>query len=328
MQEARFYEKKQNSMVQCQLCPHNCLIKPGNTGVCGVRKNIDGVLYAMYYAIVSSVAMDPIEKKPLYHFYPGSDILSIGSYGCNFKCKFCQNYHISQNYERGETLSSLKLLEINKKHRSIGLSYTYNEPLINYEYIYDCSKLLKEHGFYNVLVTNGYINPEPLNELLPYIYSANIDLKSINNDFYKRLCSGTVEPVKQTIKTIFEKGALVEVTNLIIPGENDKDEEIDGIIDFIYSISPDLPLHFSKYFPRYKFNAPETPDDRLIYIYKRAKKKLHYVYTGNMYHQESSNTYCPDCNELLIERFGYNIKSYISANRCKKCGKEIYLKIK
>ncbi len=322
--EATYYEVLNNGRVRCTLCPHNCVIGEGKLGICGTRTTESGKLYTKIYGEVSALAMDPIEKKPLYHFYPGTSILSIGTVGCSFKCQFCQNYHISMNPDYPtDYYSPETIVEMALERNSIGVAYTYSEPLIWYEYIYDLSVLAREHGLKNVFVTNGYINQEPLLELLKYADAFNVDLKSFNNEFYRKIVGGKLEPVKETIREISRwENIMLEVTTLIIPGYNDSDEEIDRLTDFLASLSPDIPYHLSAYFPMYKFTAPPTPVEKLEHLKKLAEKKLNYVYLGNV--SGPSNTYCPRCGALLIERYGYFVKKVnLKDGKCVKCGASI-----
>lgn len=283
--KAQYYIKLEDGLVHCTLCPHNCHIENGKTGICGVRVNKGGHLYAESYGLISSMALDPIEKKPLYHFFPGSKILSAGSYGCNFRCSYCQNYSISM--EKPDTVyispESLvyKAYDL-KDSGNIGLAYTYNEPFISYEYVLDCCKLAKEKKLKNVLVTNGYVQEAPLKEILPFVDAMNIDLKSFSDDFYKRICKGKADYVKRTIENS-AASCHVEVTCLIIPGLNDSEEEISGLASFLAGISPDMPLHLTRFFPRYKMTDREpTPVETLKKLYVIAKKKLKHVYLGNV----------------------------------------------
>lgn len=321
MKEASFYTRQENSTVQCRLCPHNCIIEPKKTGICRVRKNEGGTLNSLAYGKITSLNLDPIEKKPLYHFYPGSMILSAGSFGCNFRCSFCQNWEISQagfGDVPVRDLAPASALRTVKESNSIGLAYTYNEPLMNYEWLLETSKLLHKENLKNVLVTNGYINPEPLKELLPVIDAANIDLKSFSNRFYKKLCAGKLEPVLKTIETMVKSGKHVELTTLLIPGENDSSPEIVMLADWIAALDNRIPLHFSRYFPTYKMEVKPTGMDSLINAYALARKKLKYVYLVNVNEQEYNNTYCPSCGTAVIEREGYNVKH--SGSKCSKCG--------
>ncbi|WAM33542.1 AmmeMemoRadiSam system radical SAM enzyme [Caldicellulosiruptor morganii] len=282
MVEARYYEKLENKKVKCRLCPHECVILPGNTGFCRARKNIDGKLYSLNYGYISSIAFDPIEKKPLYHFYPGSTILSIGTFGCSFRCLHCQNYEISQLTPSVFEVDTERLIELAKKDKDcIGIAFTYNEPTIWFEYVVDVAKRFKEEGFKTVLVTNGYLNEEPLLELLDVIDAANIDLKAFNDEFYKKVCSGDLESVKKFIE-ICSKKIHVEITTLIIPTLNDSEEEMENLAKWLSSIDDRIPLHLTRYFPRYKMTLPPTPKETLYRLREIAKKYLMYVYLGNI----------------------------------------------
>lgn len=322
MIEARYYEKLKNGRVKCRLCPVECIIAPGKVGRCLGRKNIDGKLYAVNYGEVVSIANDPVEKKPLYHFHPGKSILSIAPNGCNLLCPFCQNWEISQKRSPTQYISPQDMVRYAKEYNSIGIAYTYTEPLIWFEYLLDVCSLAKREGLVNVLITNGLINREPLKELLPLIDAMNIDLKSIREDFYKKIVRGDLSTVKNTIIEA-KKVCHIEITNLIIPTLNDSMEEIDELIEFVASVGRDTPLHFSRYFPNYKFDKPPTPVQTLKEAYKRAKDKLYYVYIGNVWTGED-NTYCPECGNLLISRYYFNSKiEGVENGRCKRCGREV-----
>jgi len=281
---AEYWEKTDNNEIKCGLCPHYCNIRENQAGKCGVRINKDGALIAASYGCVTSVALDPIEKKPLYMFFPGKKIVSIGSYGCNFKCGFCQNYNISMEYKgintelmTPELIAEVALLATAEEN--IGIAYTYNEPLIGYEFVKDCSLLIRNAGLKNVLVTNGYINDEPLAELLPYIDALNIDIKAYNNRTYNTV-TGTLLPVKNTIETAY-KNCHVEVTTLVIPGENEND--IEEIAKWLSSIDPNIPYHLSRFFPRYKFSDRDpTPPETMYKLRDIAKKHLKNVFLGNI----------------------------------------------
>jgi pyruvate formate lyase activating enzyme len=324
--EAKFYKKEAVNKVRCVLCPHRCFLPNNRTGICLARKNIDGVLYTMNYGEVTSYAMDPIEKKPLYHFYPGSEIFSIGTWGCNFKCTFCQNWTISQQKVSAEHFDKEGIVEMAKAENSIGIAYTYNEPTIWYEFVYDTAKLAKENGLKNVLVTNGFISEEPLKEILPLIDAMNIDLKAGSESFYRELCAGQLPPVMRTIKIAFEAGCHIELTTLIIPTLNDRKEELEEIVNWVASISEDIPLHFSRYFPQYKMDLDPTPIETLLNAYEIGKKKLKNVYLGNVASEVGgANTYCPKCKKELIHREFYDIKvTGLNKNTCKYCGEKIY----
>jgi pyruvate formate lyase activating enzyme len=283
VKQALFYESLSDNKVKCLLCPHNCLILPEGVGFCRVRQNQKGKLYSLIYEQITSLALDPIEKKPLYHYRSGEYILSIGTRGCNLACLFCQNWSISQDRNAPtKFISSEELIKQAKRDKSFGIAYTYNEPFIWYEFVLDTAILARKAGLKNVLVTNGYINSEPLNKILPYIDALNIDLKSIENEFYQKYCQGSLGSVLETIKRA-AKTCHIELTNLIIPGLNDKQENFVGLVDWIYeNLSAEVPLHFSRYFPCYKMDLPPTPLTTLRKAEEIARKKLKYVYLGNV----------------------------------------------
>lgn len=281
--EGMFYEKLKDK-VHCYLCPHNCVIENGHHGKCSVRIHEDGKLYSINYGEITSMALDPIEKKPLYHYKPNSMILSVGSFGCNFTCGFCQNYSISQYKADSEYVSKEKLVEIILTARdNIGIAFTYNEPSIWYEYMYDCAKLLKETDESSsvVIVSNGYISEEPLKELLPYVDAMNIDLKSFSNRYYTDICGGNLKPVLKTIE-IAARECHVEITTLLVRGENDNLEEVEQIASFLGNIDKDIPLHLSRYFPRYKLKNPPTDIEFMKKAEEAAKKYLNRVSLGNV----------------------------------------------
>jgi len=321
--EAAYYQGLDEDRVKCLLCPHECIISPGKTGICQGRINQQGLLYTKNYGQISSIGVDPIEKKPLYHFYPGSRILSVGTYGCNFKCSFCQNWQISQQKPQLREVSPEKLVKLAIQSDSIGIAFTYSEPSVWFEYILETGKLSKEKGLKNVLVTNGYLNHKPLRELLPIIDGANIDLKSFNDDFYKKICGGTLEPVLNNIKELFENRIHLELTTLIIPELNDSPEEIMEMVDWIKALSPEIPIHLSRYFPRYKLNKEATPVVKMEEFYQLASRHLNYVYLGNLQSDYGTSTYCPDCGEKVIIRDFYSVKNKLEGNKCPVCGYRI-----
>lgn len=319
--EALFYEAEEG-YIKCQLCPHHCRLKPGQTGVCRVRKNCDGVLIAANYGQVSALAIDPIEKKPLFHFYPGKNILSVGTYGCNFSCLFCQNYAIAHHKPHLHYIEPDSLVDIAIKaqeENSIGLAFTYNEPSIWYEYILAVAPLLKEQGLKVVLVTNGYIEEKPLEVLLPFIDAVNIDVKAFSADFYRKICRGTLEPVLKTVEYLSAK-VHIELTTLLIPGKNDQPEEIQALYQWLAGVDPKIPLHISRYFPSYKMqDIPPTPPEVINNARNIALDYLEYVYIGNL--GEDNDTYCPECNNVLIKRKNYTIETNgISNGCCATCG--------
>ena len=314
------YWAPEGDAVRCALCPHRCRIAPGKTGICGVRENRGGTLFADTYGKVAAVAVDPMEKKPLYHFHPGSSILSTGSVGCNFRCVFCQNYHLVLRQVPVEEVRIEDLVRIARQEGSIGIAYTYNEPFIQFEFVLDCSKAFREAGMKNVLVTNGYVAPEPLAELLPLIDAMNIDLKSMDPAYYRKVCGGDLEPVLETIRTA-AKATHVELTTLLYTGHNDADDQIREVVNFIAGTDPEIPLHISRYFPTHRATAPPTPTDRLAAAYRIARERLSYVFVGNARLPGAEDTVCPWCRATVIRRAGYVIDSRgLSGNRCAACG--------
>jgi len=319
--------------VQCELCPKSCIIEPGQRGDCRVRINIDGVLRTVVYGYPCSIHVDPIEKKPLFHFLPSTNILSFATAGCNLHCKNCQNWEISQ--ANPEDVPAIfyppqRLIELTQNNRCLSLAYTYTEPIIFYEYTIDTAKLARQVNIRNVLVTAGYVNKEPWKELLKYVDAANIDLKAITDDFYRQVCSATLKPVQQALILAKASGILVEVTNLIIPTLNDNPDHIRQLARWVKAnLGSETPLHFSRFFPRYKMrNLPATSLQTLDMAREIAiSEGLHYVYIGNIQSKEGQNTYCPGCNILLIERIGYGYtiqRNQLKDGCCPKCGTEIY----
>lgn len=330
--EALFYEKKENKQVTCTLCPRVCKIGEGHTGFCNTRKNIDGTLFALNYSRCSSIAMDPIEKKPLYHFYPGAYILSMGTVGCNLHCNFCQNWNIARAEEGyvTEEISPRKAVDLIKKYRQkgrscIGLAYTYSEPFTWFEFVFETARIAREQGIKNVLVTNGYINKEPLQQILPYIDAMNIDVKGFTDEYYRSVCNGRLGPVVRTVEEAFDK-CHVELTTLLVPGLNDSLEEIDRLVSWIAGLDREIPLHFSRYFPNYKMNLPATPNQTLQKVWELAKEKLSYVYVGNAPQLNAENTYCPKCKFKLIERYAYTVRiTGLDGKKCRRCGYPVRL---
>jgi len=321
--EAAYYETLEDGRAQCRLCPQNCKIAEGKTGICRTRVCNNGRLELINYGEYTSFALDPIEKKPLYHFHPGGGILSIGGSGCNLRCVFCQNSGISQcdaptrHIEPDELAAeTLKRADV-----SIGLAFTYNEPFIWFEFIRDAAQPIRRSGGKVVLVTNGFVNPEPLAELLPLIDAMNIDLKAFDDGFYKKYCGGRIEPVKETIRTAAAAGVHVEVTLLLIPTLNDLDEKIDAQAEWLASVSPDMPFHISRYFPCYKMDLPPTPVSSLTRAREIASKHLNYVYLGNVGDTESATTRCTSCRAPVIKRSGYMTEiTGLDGNKCSNCG--------
>jgi len=318
------------SYVQCQLCPRKCVLAPGERGNCRVRINYQGELVTLVYGKPCAVHKDPIEKKPMFHFLPGTYAFSIATAGCNLHCKFCQNWEISQvNPEETNNidLSPQMVVEYSFRTRCRSIAYTYSEPIIFYEYTYDTCVLARKAGLKNVLVTAGYINEKPLRKLCQVLDGANVDLKGFTEDYYREVCSGTLEPVLRTLKIMTEMGVMVEVTNLIVPTLNDDFDLIKKMCDWLLeNLGPEYPLHFSRFFPRFQLRSlPPTPIETLIRAREIALKQgLYYVYIGNVLIEGAENTYCPNCKKLLIERKGYWVgEMNIKEGKCKFCGTKI-----
>ena len=330
-EEARFYEKLEGGLVRCTICPRRCVIKPGERGFCGTRENRDGKLYSLIYGEVSASAVDPIEKKPLFHFEPGSLTFSISSVGCSFRCPWCQNYHISmakpEEY-RTVRMGPEEVVRLAKQYGCPSISITYNEPLIWLEYVEDVGKLAKREGLEVVLVTNGYITLEALDAVAGLIDAANVDVKSFSDDFYRRYCKGDLESVLQAVVAMKEKGIHVETTTLLIPGLNDSEEELKALCKWHYEyLGPDTPIHFSRFFPCYKMLfKPPTPTSTLQKAYDIAVETgLRYVYVGNLPGNPCEHTYCPGCGRPVIKRMGFEIVEWRLDEhmRCTDCGAKI-----
>ncbi len=317
--KAASHWRREGGSVRCLLCPHNCLVAEGKRGVCRVRENRGGTLCPITYGKVSAVQVDPIEKKPLFHFHPGAAILSIGSVGCNFRCGFCQNVHLVRAEVPVSDATIPGLVRAARDAGSIGIAYTYNEPMIWFEFVADCARAFREQGMVNVLVTNGYVNPDPLAELLPLVDAMNIDLKSMDPEFYRTICGARLEPVLDTIRAS-ARAVHVELTTLLVTGENDSDEAIRRVVDFVAATDPEIPLHFSRYFPHYRFTAPPTPVPRLEAAYRIGRERLPYVYVGNHPLPGAEDTLCPACGKTVVRRAGYRtVADGLSGDRCASC---------
>jgi pyruvate formate lyase activating enzyme len=332
--EALLYEKLKGETVKCNVCPRRCYIRPGTLGFCKVRQNRSGHLYAISYGKLTASNVDPIEKKPLYHFWPGSTSYSISSFGCSFACPWCQNWSISQagpeDSYYGEA-SPEQVVRAAKRHGCKTISYTYNEPLIWLEYVLDTAKLALKEGILNVLVTNGYTTPEALDLLGPYIQAANVDVKAFNPHFYAKYCKGRLEDVLEALKIMAEKGWHLETTLLIIPTLNDDRKEIRGMAAWIReNLGAETPFHISQFYPTYKMShLKPTPVGLLVEAREIALREgLKYVYLGNVPGHESENTYCPSCGFLLIKRWGFSILEWNLTREisCSKCGEKIPVK--
>ena len=328
--EAYLYEPADGDRVKCKLCCHRCVIKEGGRGICGVRENRSGILHTLVYGRLIARHIDPIEKKPLFHFQPGSLSYSIATVGCNFRCLFCQNAEIAQMpAERngmimGDTFSPEEVVKAAIKGDCRSISYTYTEPTIFFEFAYETAKLARKKGLRNVFVTNGYMTPEALRMISPYLDAANVDLKAFTDDFYKTRCGARISHVKETLRNMKSLGIFVEVTTLLIPGLNDDEEELRDLAVFISeSIGPETPWHISRFHPTYKLtDRPSTPVDTLVRAREIGfKAGLRYVYTGNVPGENGENTFCHRCGEMIIQRWGFNIGKYlIKDGCCAHCG--------
>ncbi|MDW7731951.1 MAG: AmmeMemoRadiSam system radical SAM enzyme [Methanolobus sp.] len=331
IKEVMLYDKLDDGKVQCRICSHRCRISPGKRGFCRVRENREGTLYALNYNVVSSEALDPVEKKPLFHFYPGSPVYSLGSIGCNFRCKHCQNWTISQveidtsnAFELSPEMAVARALELGAR----SIAWTYNEPGIWFEYTYDCAKLAKEAGLATIYVTNGYITPEALRMIAPYLDAYRVDIKAFNDEFYRKIASAKLKPVLESTALAKELGMHIEVVNLIIPTLNDDPGEIREMVKWIHEkLGPDTPIHFTRFHPYYQLtDVPSTPLETLEKAYDIAREEgMHYVYLGNVMGTEKENTFCPSCDELLIKRGAFDtLACMISEDKkCPGCGETI-----
>jgi len=322
--------RKTDDRIECLLCPHYCKLSTGNTGICGARKNTGEKIELLTYGVISGYALDPIEKKPLYHFYPGTNILSIGSYGCNMRCDFCQNYTISQRSVAGFTTTTEPekiIKEAQAALHNIGIAFTYNEPVIWFEYISDVARKAKRRGLKTVMVSNGFVNRDPLAEIITFTDAFNIDLKAFNNDFYKKLTGADLEPVKESLKQIAKSGRHLEVTTLVVPGQNDSESEMAMQTEWIASeLGKDTPFHLSRYFPMFKREDPATTPETIKKLAEIASKNLTFVYIGNMVAETGQNTLCPECRKVVTKRSRYTIKiqNLDKEGKCTGCGTRIY----
>lgn len=330
MKEAYLYKKTDNRRVQCNLCSHRCIIDDQGVGKCCVRKNIGGTLYSLVYGKIVAENSDPIEKKPLFHFLPGSYSMSIATVGCNFKCFFCQNFSISQapcdhNIIEGRDIMPEDIVSLAVANGDKSISYTYTEPTIFFEYAYDTAKLAGAKGLKNVFVTNGFMSRKCLLMIEPYLDAANVDLKSFSDATYKNKIGGRLKPVLNNIVFIKELGIWIEVTTLIIPGINDSENELKQIAGFLASVDKGIPWHVSAYYPQYKSKIPPTGIGQIEMAIEIGRGEgLKYVYGGNISGSGYENTYCPKCGDLLIERTGFSISSSkMKKDHCAKCGQKI-----
>jgi pyruvate formate lyase activating enzyme len=333
MREAALYEKLAGARVRCHLCAHRCRLRDGQLGICGVRENRGGVLASLVYGRAIAVHVDPIEKKPLFHFQPGSRTLSLATVGCNFRCRHCQNWEISQygHTHRGEDLPGDDLppeavVEAARRSGSRSVSYTYTEPTVFMEYALDTATLARRAGLRNVFVTNGYMTPEAVELVAPVLDAANVDIKGLRDDVMKRELKARHAPVLECVRLLKARGVWVEATTLVVPGTNDSDDELRGIAEFIAGVDVDLPWHLSAFHPDYRLlDRPRTPRrtlDRAMEIGRRAG--LRYVYAGNVWDLGGESTVCPGCGTIVIERRGFALgRVRLAAGRCAKCGAAI-----
>lgn len=320
MKEASYYEKLKVETVQCHLCPQECKINEGKSGFCGVRSNHGGILYSEIYNHMLARNLDPIEKKPLYHFHPGRSILSIGTRGCNQSCLFCQNWQMLETGSPGTYITSDDVAAMAGRDNSVGVAYTYNEPTVWFEFVLECARKVRERGLANVLVTNGSVNPEPQEELLPWIDAMNIDVKSMDPGFYRDICNSRLKPVLEVCRRA-KSACHVEITNLLIPTLNDSDELIGELVDFVAGLGRETPLHFSAYYPCHKMTIEPTPIETLLRAYEIGRKELDYVYLGNIRGGDGGTSLCPGCGATVVERNGYITRADgLEGGRCAGCG--------
>ncbi|QEF94497.1 AmmeMemoRadiSam system radical SAM enzyme [Methanothermobacter sp. KEPCO-1] len=327
--ESILYEKA-DDRLRCLVCSRKCLIPEGGRGYCLTRENSDGKIYSLTYGEVSSEAVDPIEKKPLFHFYPGSLVYSLGSVGCNFRCRYCQNWSISQARIDGfptKYISPEEAVENALRSNCTSIAWTYNEPTMWLEYTLDSAERARAEGLKTVYVTNGYMSEEALNLLGPLLDAANVDLKGMSGRFYRELCDAKPEPVLENIIRMHEMGIHIEVTNLLIPGYNDSDDDIVALVNFMVSeVGVEVPLHFTRFFPHYRMqDVPPTGVERLMRARELALEAgMKYVYVGNLPGTDAENTYCPVCGELLIKRDGYLTRTVgIRDGKCSSCRADV-----
>lgn len=324
--EVEYYHSENGKLV-CDICPHHCQVTEDKIGICRQRRKVGDKLVAVNYAEVASIALDPIEKKPLYHFRPGSVILSVGANGCNLQCLFCQNCEISQGDVPTRHLSVDELIKTAGLRGSIGVAFTYSEPLMWYEYVLDCAQELHKRGYAVVLVTNGYIEETPLRRLLPLVDAMNIDLKSPGDEFYRKMCKARIEPVQRTIRLAHHAGVHIEIAHLVVTGWNDRDESIMELSRWLALVDPEIPLHLSRYFPHYKYDEPPTSEAFLRRALQIARQELKFVYLGNVAADNGSDTHCPDCGALIVERFGYRVKVVgLEEGSCASCKRKLPFK--
>jgi pyruvate formate lyase activating enzyme len=331
MKEALLYEKLADRRVHCHLCNHGCRIGEGQRGICGVRENREGTLYTLVYRQLISRNVDPIEKKPMFHFAPGSKSFSIATAGCNFHCDFCQNFEISQmprdrGFITGEDVSPEQIVELARKTGCRTIAYTYTEPTIYFEYAFEIAKLATPAGLKNIFVTNGYMTEEALRTLHPHLHGANVDLKAFREEFYRKRCGAKLEGVTRSLRLMKTLGVWVEITTLIIPGLNDSDDELRELAQFIVSLGRETPWHISRFHPTYKMLDRSPTAVRILENARKIglEEGLRYVYTGNVPGDPGEDTFCYHCGHLLVDRFGFQIVKYqLKEKKCSRCGSPV-----
>jgi len=347
MKEARLYKKippkadqplaDKDKFVRCSLCSHRCLIKPGKRGLCFVRENQNGILYSLVYGLAIEANVDPIEKKPFFHFQPGSLSFSFCTAGCNFRCEFCQNWSGSQITKGpggkiiGFPLSPEEIVKQAIKNDCRSIAYTYTEPTIFFEYAEDTARIAKKQGLANVFVTNGFQTPETIKEMQKFVDAANIDLKSFSEKFYQKICGGQLKPVLESIKLMRQAGIWLEITTLVVPGQNDSEKELKQIAEFIAGIDKNIPWHLSRFHPDFRMtDSYPTPIETLEKAYQLGKKAgLKYIYLGNIITEDKENTYCPKCGNLAIRRIDYEVEVFgvNKKGKCSKCSEDLKIKL-
>ncbi len=319
--DAQWWQPLDGDRVACALCPIGCRLRPGQDGPCGTRGNRRGRMATLHYGKVVALGVDPIEKKPLYHFLPGSLVLSVAAPGCNMHCLFCQNWGISQKHDAAtRDMSPQHVVDQAVRAGSRSVAFTYSEPLVWYEFVCDTAQLARDAGLRTVIVSNGFLNREPLAALIPYIDAANIDLKSMDDGFYRKVCKARLQPVLDTITDLHAAGVHLEITNLVIPGQNDSDAAIAALADFVGGLSRTIPLHLSAYHPSYRFDAPATPPATLAHAAAVCAQQVDHVYVGNCDLPEWNDTLCPQCGATVIARVGYHTQNRLTADgQCPRC---------
>ncbi|MCP4726533.1 MAG: AmmeMemoRadiSam system radical SAM enzyme [bacterium] len=328
--EALHYEKLTNRKIQCRLCPKECVIDDRERGYCGVRENEGGTYYTLVHSKPCSLTPDPIEKKPFFHFMPGTLAFSTATVGCNMDCKYCQNWQISQlrpEHARNYDVKPEQMVELARNNDCISIAYTYSEPVIFYEYMYDISKIAQKQDVRNVVISNGYIMPKPMEEILPYLDAVKVDLKAFTEKFYNEVCAGELKPVLDTLKLIKKSGTWLEIVYLVVPTMNDSEQEIKEMSKWVFNeLGPDVPVHYSRFYPQYRMkNLPPTPVKTIRRIADITEDAgIRYVYVGNVPGNEKGNTYCPQCEKMILRRIGYTISAKnIIDGKCGNCGKII-----